>query len=142
LEARLGPLGARMAVEVSEQIATGTAQGVKQDKSQATKAPKLKKEDGLIDWNRTHEQVCQQVRAMQPWPTAYTFLHRAGQPPLRLMIVRTGTGVVVPADPAPPAPGAFLNLGGADCLFVATGGPGAGAGLELQPAGRERMRAA
>src|SRR5262249_45967885 len=52
LEARLAPLGARLAFRAIEQIAAGTAQGVKQDKAQVTKAPKLKKEDGLIDWTR------------------------------------------------------------------------------------------
>src|SRR5262249_47826225 len=83
LEARLSPLGGRLAVQVIGQIAAGTTHGVKQDKSQVTKAPKLTKEQGLIDWSRTAAQVCNHVRAMQPWPTAYTFLHREGQAPLR-----------------------------------------------------------
>src|SRR5262245_22812820 len=68
VEARLAPLGAKLALQVIEQIAAGTARGSQQDKSQATKAPKLKKEQGLIDWTRTAQQVCNQVRAMQPWP--------------------------------------------------------------------------
>ena len=51
-----------------------------------TKAPKLKKENGLIDWSRTAEQVCNQIRAMQPWPTAYTFLHSKGKPAMRLIV--------------------------------------------------------
>src|SRR5262249_37944160 len=88
LEARLGPLGARLACDVIHQLAQGPVQGTKQDKLQATKAPKLTKEHGLIDWNRTTEQVCNQIRAMQPWPTAYTFLHRPNQDPLRLLASR------------------------------------------------------
>src|SRR5581483_10915384 len=53
LEARLGPLGAKLAGAVVERIATGEpVPGVKQDKSQVTKAPKLTKENGLIDWSR------------------------------------------------------------------------------------------
>src|SRR5229473_6630632 len=75
VEARLAQLGAKLAVKVVDQIAAGTDRGVKQDKAQVTKAPKLKKENGLIDWGRTAEQVCNQVRAMQPWPTAYTYRH-------------------------------------------------------------------
>ncbi len=86
VEARLAPLGARLAMQVIEQIQNGTVQGRKQDPSQVTKAPKLKKEHGLIDWNRTAEQVCNQIRAMQPWPTAYTFLHRQGKPVVRILI--------------------------------------------------------
>src|SRR3954466_6147320 len=57
VEARLAPLGAGLALRVIEQIATGTTQGVKQEKSQPPKAPKLKKENGAIDWTRTAFQV-------------------------------------------------------------------------------------
>ena len=88
VEARLAPLGARLALQVIEQIENGTVQGRKQDTSQVTKAPKLKKENGLIDWSRTAEQVCNQIRAMQPWPTAYTFLHRPGTAPLRVIVTK------------------------------------------------------
>src|SRR5262245_32297146 len=90
LEARLAPLGARLALEVIEKMRAGPVAGVKQDPAQVTKAPKLKKEDGLIDWSRPAERVVRQVRAMQPWPTAYTWLHQAGKPPLRVIIYRTG----------------------------------------------------
>ena len=38
-------------------------------------------------WSRSAEDVWNQIRAMQPWPTPYTFLHRAGQPPLVLCTV-------------------------------------------------------
>src|SRR5581483_2134632 len=73
VEARLAPLGARLAIDVIHQIAAGTTHGTKQDKALVTKAPKLTKEHGLIDWGETAAQVCNHVRAMQPWPTAYTF---------------------------------------------------------------------
>jgi methionyl-tRNA formyltransferase len=86
LEARLAPLGARLALQVIDQIEAGTVKGVKQDAALVARAPKLKKEHGLIDWSRTAEQVCNQIRAMQPWPTAYTYWHRAVQPPVRLII--------------------------------------------------------
>src|SRR5438132_1204350 len=79
LENRLADLGARLATKVINQIAAGAAQGIKQDKTQATKAPKLTKEHGLIDWSRPARDVCNQIRAMQPWPTAYTFWHRHGE---------------------------------------------------------------
>src|SRR5947209_7176110 len=65
LAARLAPLGARLALQVVEKLAQGPVAGQPQDKSQVTKAPKLKKEDGLIDWSRPAVAVCNQVRAMQ-----------------------------------------------------------------------------
>src|SRR5262249_60644702 len=90
LEARLAPGGAKLALESIEKIVNGTAKPLPQDKGQVTKAPKLKKEDGLIDWSRSVVEVCNHVRAMQPWPTAYTFFHRVGQQPIRVIINRAG----------------------------------------------------
>ncbi|MGL4553439.1 MAG: methionyl-tRNA formyltransferase [Gemmataceae bacterium] len=133
VEARLAPIGARLALGVLDRIAAGTAVGTEQDKSLTTKAPKLKKEDGLIDWTRTAAQVCCQVRAMHPWPSPYTFWHRPGQRPLRLIVHR--------ARPAAgsSAPGTVLPT--ADVLTVAAG-DGFVEVLELQPADKKRMNAA
>jgi methionyl-tRNA formyltransferase len=138
LEDRLAPLGAKLALQVIDQIAAGTALGVKQDKSLVTKAPKLKKEDGLIDWTRSALQVCNQVRAMQPWPTAYTFLHRPGQAPLRLIINRAQA--VEHSGTSSSAPG-YVHSAGPDGLLVAAGGGGVVRVVELQPAGKRRMTA-
>ncbi|MCS6978412.1 MAG: methionyl-tRNA formyltransferase [Gemmatales bacterium] len=88
LEARLAQVGARLAVEVVERLAAGEVRGIVQDPRLVTKAPKLKKEHGLIDWTRPAHLVCCQIRAMQPWPTAYTFLHQEGKPPLRLIVLK------------------------------------------------------
>lgn len=141
LEARLAPLGARLAQQVIPQIEAGSTRGIVQDKSQVTKAPKLTKEHGLIDWKRTAEQVANQIRAMQPWPTAYTFLHREGKPPVRLMIARTGKRAMVPSGPNHPSAGSVLFLGDKATFWVATGQNGALEILELQPAGKRRMAA-
>ncbi len=140
VEARLAPLGAKLALQVIEQIEKGTVQGRKQDPSQVTKAPKLKKEHGLIDWSRSAEQVCNQIRAMQPWPTAYTFLRRQGQPPMRVIIYRIGGMAAAASGPHHPAPGSVLFPANKD-LCVATGSNGAVEILELQPAGKRRMSA-
>src|SRR5882724_1560377 len=67
LENRLAPLGARLAMKVIEDIAAGISKGVPQDKALATKAPKLTKEHGLIDWKRSAHEIYNQIRAMQPW---------------------------------------------------------------------------
>lgn len=134
VEARLAPLGACLALRVLDEIADGRAIGVKQDSSQATRAPKLKKEDGLIDWTRTAQQVCWHVRAMHPWPSPYTFWHRAGQTPVRLIVHRAR-----PADGAEGPPGTILA--DPNVLRVAAGA-GVVEVLELQPAGKARMSAA
>ena len=90
LEARLAPLGAKLAVEAARKYASGSpVDGMKQDPALVTKAPKIKKEFGLIDWTKPADYIERFVRAMQSWPTAYTFLHRPGKEPLRMIITRT-----------------------------------------------------
>ncbi len=142
LEARLGPMGARLALGVIEQIGQGTAKGIPQDKTQATKAPKLTKEHGLIDWNRTAREVCNQVRAMQPWPTAYTFLYRPKQPPLRLIILRARIAADVTVNQRDPTAGRLRADPSGKQLWVETGAGDTVEILELQPAGKRRMTAA
>jgi methionyl-tRNA formyltransferase len=141
LESRLAPLGARLALNVLDRLEAGPVAGILQDKAQVTKAPKLKKEDGLIDWTASAEQVCRQIRAMQPWPTAYSFFHRHGKPAQRVMIIRTkpvlltaGTGLTLSR------PGEVAQFAKPSFLFVHAG-IGAVEIQELQPAGKKRMPA-
>ena len=147
LEARLALVGARLAVQAVEQIAAGTARGVKQDKSQATKAPKLNKEDGLIDWTRDANQVFNQIRAMQPWPTAYTFLHQKGRPPLRVSVLKVWVGHVTLTTGASLEPGRVWTLNlpkpREPILVAETGGRSHVLHVvKLQPAGKRAMTAA
>ncbi len=141
LEARLAPLGARLAVRVVDQLAAGTAQGIKQDQMQVTKAPKLKKEHGLIDWSRPAAAVCNQVRAMQPWPTAYTYRHRPGQTPARLIISRA---TPLPGEGSSAGtPGQTVSLPGEAFRLVVRAGRNSLVEVhELQPAGKRRMATA
>ncbi len=140
LEARLAPIGARLVLRVLDQIAGGAAQGVQQDKALVTKAPKLTKEHGLIDWSRTAAQVCNQIRAMQPWPTAYAYLHRQGQLPLRVLVARAAPCEGFMTDSF--APGFVLHRPDFPIrLYVTAGGGSVVEVLELQPAGKRRMAA-
>lgn len=140
LEARLAVVGGRLATQVIDQIAAGTVQGIKQDKTQASKAPKLTKENGQIDWSRHARDVCNQVRAMQPWPTAYTYWHREGQPPLRLILYkaawqeRAATEGLVPGH-------VLVQPEKSAALYVAAGLGSQVEIRELQPAGKRRMAA-
>lgn len=141
LEARLGPLGARLALETIARFAAGPVPGTPQDKSQATKAPKLTKENGLIDWSRPAADVVNQIRAMQPWPTAYTFLHRPGHPPLRLIVHRATYSHAV-RDKAVPFTEAGIIAPVANRFLIVLTGDGNGVLIdELQPAGKLRMAA-
>ena len=139
LEARLGPLGARLAIETVDKLASGPVAGISQDKSQVTKAPKLTKEHGLIDWSRTAVGVVNQIRAMQPWPTAYTYLHRHRHEPLRLIICTATFGVsTAQKTDMVIGPGRVFSIG-SERLMAEAGDGHPVLITELQPAGKKRM---
>lgn len=70
---RLATRGARLLVPTVERYVSGTLRPVLQDESRATRAPKLTKESGRIDWTRPAVEIDRVVRAYRPWPLAYTF---------------------------------------------------------------------
>ena len=72
LEHRLGAIGADLMVETLRGLEQGTIPARRQDQSRATLAPMLKKEDGKIDWFFTAEEISRRVRALEPWPGAYS----------------------------------------------------------------------
>jgi methionyl-tRNA formyltransferase len=74
LEARLSAIGASLLVSTLPAIAAGTAREEPQDESLVTLAPRIAKTDGLIDWDAPARAVHDTVRALVPWPRAYTFL--------------------------------------------------------------------
>ncbi len=76
LNNRLSILGAEVLMDSLKQIETGAVKYTLQDEKLVTYAPKLKKKDGLINWNHSTEEVHNFVRGMNPWPTAYTTLIR------------------------------------------------------------------
>src|SRR5262249_20754543 len=89
LEQRLAALGIQPVIEAIKLLANwdrNSAIGTPQDPSQATRAPRLKKENGEVDWSRTAEQIRNQVRAFKPWPGSYTFWRRPDHEPLRILI--------------------------------------------------------
>jgi methionyl-tRNA formyltransferase len=71
LSARLADLGARLLVRALDLIAVGAVARRPQDERLATYAPKLKKEDGRIDWERPAVDIRNRIRGFQPWPGAF-----------------------------------------------------------------------
>ncbi|HWY88765.1 MAG TPA: methionyl-tRNA formyltransferase [Gemmataceae bacterium] len=139
LETRLAPLGARLALTVIDQIAAGKSSGTPQNKAEATKAPKLTKEHGLIDWTRHARGICNQIRAMQPWPTAFTFLHRPQEAPLRLIVFQARVVPDATLVLLGPRAGLVRLVPGHPHFYVETGAGDQVEILELQPAGKRRM---
>jgi methionyl-tRNA formyltransferase len=67
---RLSLLGADLLSETLAMYDEIVAQP--QTNSEATFAPMMKKEDGLIDWNQAAEEISNRVRGFQPFPTSFT----------------------------------------------------------------------
>jgi methionyl-tRNA formyltransferase len=68
---KLSRLGAELLLETLPLYLRGEIQPQPQDDSQATYAPMLKKEDGLLDFNRPAEELARRVQAFNPWPGAF-----------------------------------------------------------------------
>jgi len=71
---RMLPLGIDILRRTIDSIADGTAERKPQDSSLASHAPKLEKSDGLISWQDMSNHIVNKVRALIPWPVAFTFL--------------------------------------------------------------------
>lgn len=71
---RLAALGGKLLVRTLDMMEKGTLKPRKQDDAAATPAPKLKKEDGWMDWTRPAEEIHNRVRAFYIWPGSKTRL--------------------------------------------------------------------
>ncbi|MCC8179452.1 MAG: methionyl-tRNA formyltransferase [Planctomycetes bacterium] len=84
---KLAPIGAQLMADTVAALAAGTAVPQPQDDSLSSPAPKLKKEDGALDWSRPFASLERQVRAFQPWPLAHTEI-AARKGMLKLAVLR------------------------------------------------------
>jgi methionyl-tRNA formyltransferase len=74
LKMRLSNLGLKMLIKLLPKIQTGDIEEIPQDNSAATLTKKFIKADGEIDWKKPIIDINNQIRAMYPWPGAYTFI--------------------------------------------------------------------
>jgi len=133
---RLALLSVPLCVRVIDQIDAGTTKPIPQDAEQVTRAPRLKKSAGAIDWSRSAEEIGWHVRAMQPWPNSFTFLSPPGGKPIRLIVLD-----VEPADVSVDAPPGAIILADSRRLVVQTGS-GALELIRLRPEGKRAMTTA
>jgi methionyl-tRNA formyltransferase len=110
VEQALAEIGARLLVETVDRMAAGNVLEVPQDEARATYAPRLVKDEGLIHWAGSARAIHNQVRALHPWPHAFTF-----GPHGRLILHRSAVGDgpapgVTPGTVLPATPGADLRI--------------------------------
>ena len=143
LEPRLAELGAGAVMDAVERMqaavaATGTVAGIgiPQDAATATRAARLSKQDGIVDWSLPATTIERLRRALEPWPRLTTFFTRGDGQRQRLVL----EDVEVAADPkaAAAAPGSVLDTSGGR-IVVACGGGTALAITQVVPEGRRGM---
>lgn len=132
--ARLGVDAVNKSIEML-QAWDGTSEiGAKQNQSLATKAPRLNKSDGRVDWTRAAIEIKNQIRAFQPWPGTFTTWQQDGKPEQRLIIHQA----TVAADQESKAePGAVIVSDKTD-LVIQTGVGQLSLDI-VQPAGKKPM---
>jgi methionyl-tRNA formyltransferase len=91
LEERLREVAAGLTLHVIDQIASGTVSPVLQNPASVTRAPRIRKEQGAVDWSKTADEIGNHIRAMQPWPNPFTYLYQNGHAPLRLILLDVET---------------------------------------------------
>jgi methionyl-tRNA formyltransferase len=131
VERDLSEIGARVLIDVVNQLSRGPVVETVQDDRLATYAPKLEKSESPIDWDRPAHEIHNRVRGLQPWPMASTTIHA-----VRCVIHRTGMTDQISDARA----GTVVDASG-DVLSVATGDCRTLRILSVQPEGRRVMTA-
>jgi len=140
LEHRLAELGVeavRESIEILAKWDRVSPIGTKQDASQVSKAPRLNKADGVVDWTRPARFIANQVRALKPWPGTYTQWLRPSGEPLRLILDRVSAIEDRQTKGGAPEPGQIVVADG-QRLIVATGEGSLSLDV-VQPAGKRAM---
>jgi methionyl-tRNA formyltransferase len=128
LAPRVAAMGAELMMETLRRLQSGSIRPQKQEDSQATLAPVLKKEDGKIDFSRSGLEIYNRFRGFQPWPGAFTTFRGKG---LNITAMRPASEEVSLAQ---------LLVDG-ERLLVGCGGGSAIELLEVQPEGKKRISA-
>lgn len=139
LHTRLAHLGGRMLCDILPRWVIGRLPRQPQRHDQVTFAPKLRKEDGILDWHASARTIDCRVRAFNPWPACHTWLPRkegVREEGRRLKILRVAAlPGYVPQHADLPAGSICETASGRDPLVRV--GDGAVQLLEVQPeAGR------
>jgi methionyl-tRNA formyltransferase len=129
LGGRLSRVGAELMAETLQRLERGDIKARPQDHSRATLAPILKKEDGLINWLLSAQEIDRRVRGLCPWPGAYTVFRGKG--------LQVWKAAVASMPASTMEPGTLFGEGGRPLVIC-----GDGSALELvevQAEGRRRI---
>jgi methionyl-tRNA formyltransferase len=132
LSERLSVMGADLMVETLRKLERGEVTPRPQNSDLATLAPRLKKEDGRIDWTQPADELARRVRGLAPWPGAFTSFRGKHLHVWRAEAVPAARGLIL-------SPGTISTEGGR--LAVACGEGVLLVLHEVQLEGRKRLSA-
>ncbi len=134
LHDRLAKLGPEALAPALDLILSQQAPRIPQDESRASYAPKLESESGKINWSQDCWHLDRLVRAMDPWPGAFTLVHAADDTVRKLKVHRA-----LPIHRFAGKPGVVIRVGTRGIVVAC--GDGALLLLEVQLEGKRRMAA-
>ena len=139
--ARLAELGAGLLVVTLDGLASGIVLPREQDETLATFAPKLKKEDGLVDWKRGAREIVNLVRGVNPWPGAYTHLDGRPLKIWQAAVAARPAAAAAPTSSSAAVPGTIVAASLNEGLTVACGHGETVALLNVQTEGKKPLTA-
>ncbi|PEJ60267.1 methionyl-tRNA formyltransferase [Bacillus sp. AFS002410] len=131
LHDKLSIAGANLLSETIPPLLKGEITAKKQDDSNVSFARNIKREEELINWSKTGEEIYNHIRGLHPWPVAYTTLNG------EVLKVWWGEKATTNKTVTPGEIIEVLN----DGILVSTGNTTAIKITDLQPAGKKRMEA-
>ena len=131
---RLADLSVDLTIDVVNRLDTETVTFETQDASLVTLAPRIQKQDGIIQWNQSAAEIDCHVRAMNPWPKACTWLHADGRRPLRCIL-----SDVEPVNDAPATAGTPGSIDVTRKQLHVHAGNGVLNVVGIQPEGKKAM---
>jgi methionyl-tRNA formyltransferase len=134
LHERLAKLGPEALAPALDLLLSQEAPRIPQDELQASYAPRLERESGIIHWSQDCRHLDRLVRAMNPWPGAFTFVPAADGAIRKLKVHRA-----LPIHRFAGNPGAVIRVGSRGIAIAC--GNGALLLLEIQLEGKRRMAA-
>jgi methionyl-tRNA formyltransferase len=128
LAPRLASIGADLIVETLRCLQSDSIRPQPQDDSQATLAPILKKEDGIVDFSRTATEIFNRIRGFQPWPGAHTKFRGKN---LQILRAQPANSALLPAELHADADRLLVGCGHSSSLEL----------IDLQMEGKKRSSA-
>jgi methionyl-tRNA formyltransferase len=132
LTTKIAQLGAPMLKRTVDRLEKGEIAPRPQDPAGVTYAPKLRKEDGWIDWNKSALWIARQIRAFAPWPGSFSSFRELR---LKFWLAHQAEGKT------PEIPGTVIHMS-RHSIHVACGEGTVLEVLEIQPENRPRFTAA